>query len=256
MTQKSSSRPFRRSLATVFVALVAGAAVASAGIDWRDAAADPHGKWVVVNGVDPRGEAVVITSVATSSATSSRFLTSYLRGETHLAIQRVANDDGTFTVTYSAGGARLTLAANSSPASSPAQLDVVVESDRSGRVTILDSRAGTADYSASHARLRQIPKSDRRALIDAIESYLADAEATPTAIPRFGDSIIGGLLGRGEASIGSGATPQSYPRLVDCKDECAEGCATQCAWECLFGWMACRTCNVACGIGCAVGCGG
>lgn len=240
MTQKRSSITFRRSIATVFVVLVAGAAVASPGVEWRDAATDPNGQWVVVNGVDPLGDAVVITAVATSSAKSAKFVTSYLRGRTQLAIQRIANDDGTFSVTYAAGGTRLTLAANVSPASSPAQLDVVFESERSDRLTILDSR--------NHTRLRQIPNKDSRALLDAIESYLADADATPTAIPRLGDSIVGGLLG-------SGATPQSYPRLVDCKDECAQGCGLQCAWECLFGWAACRACNVACGIGCAIGCG-
>ncbi len=263
MTQESGSSTFRRSLAILFVALVACAlytaapcaAVAATNIDWRDAAADPHGNWAVMSGVDSLGEAVVITSVATSSATSARFVTSYIRGGTHLVVQREANADGTFTVTYSAGRARLTLAATASPASSPAQVDVVVESDRSDRLTILDSRVGIADYSASRARLRQVPNRDSRALLEAIESYLADTHATSLAIPKFGDSIVGGLLERSEAPIGPGPTSNAIRKYASCRDECAAGCGEQCTFECTFGRTVCQICNTACGIGCAIGCG-
>lgn len=242
---------------------------ASTGIDWQGAAADPRGGWVMVNGIDPIGRMIAITSVATPGKDSTKFVTSYMRGESHLVVQRELNDDGTLTVTYSHQQARFTLVGKAPTGSSLAELHVGIGDDRWYRLAWPGTGVRSPECDALLAEMRSIAGTDMHdaetlpveqvALLRAIEGYLADAGAVPVPMPRLGDEIVRALLQSALAPNGPGDTSQTANRavpLMSCRDQCAVGCEEQCAFECLFTPFACRICKIACGIGCAIGCGG
>ncbi len=248
-------------LATFLIGAFSFAAFAadeSSSVQWLESARGAGDAWVVVRGVTAEGATVYIASVSDIRPDGFAATTVYVRGGTSLVVQRKANDDGTFAVSYSSQGTICSFRGGPSATLVSWELS---DGSLSGRLSGHNAMGTMADFRGS--LLNGISGGSKDALAEAtgvdslvaaIRSYLADAEIAPVALPRTGDSIVSaGLKPEGaDASIASGGV---FIDSVDaCADECAEGCPLQCAWECALSSFTCRVCMTACAIGCRIGC--